>query len=182
MFNLLPPAEKKAILLERQRTLMVIIWFFIFFFFAVFAILLFWLNNYIVEGINYQKILIEEKEKEQKKLGISNILEETKKINNFLIQLNNFYKNKIYFSDIIEEISSALPQGIYLTSFSITSASTEKKNQVFLSGFSPIRENLFELKKNLENNKNFEKVYFPPSNWTKPKDINFSVSFELVKK
>lgn len=184
MINLLPPNEKKAILLEKKRKIIIILWFFAFFFLIALFLVLFCLNFYLQEKVKEQKILLENKEKEYKRLGISNFVNEVKTTNKILTQMDNFYQRKVYFTDFIDEFSRTLPQGLYLTDFSLV-PDPERGKSVFkisIFGFASKRENLFELKKNLENNKNFKEIYFPLDNWIKPEDINFSVIFYLVGK
>lgn len=50
--------------------------------------------------------------------------------------------------------------------------------QIQLSGWAKSRQELFNFKKALEDEKNFKEVYFSPDSWVKPTDINFSLNFQ----
>ena len=93
------------------------------------------------------------------------------------MRLSSFYEKQVNLTEILEEISSALPAEIYLTNLSITTQD-EELNCV-LSGFAPTRERLLDFKDNLEKEVRFEEILFPPSNWEKRTDINFTVSFKV---
>jgi len=82
-------------------------------------------------------------------------------------------------------VSQKLPSNTYLTNFRLSTVMLkEKENElsISLSGFSPDRDVLMEFQKNLESEDMFQEVDFPPSNWVKPNDIDFLVSFKVQLK
>ena len=115
---------------------------------------------------------------EEKNLQTSEIQELREKIisaNQAILKLNLFYRSRINLVETIENISKILPAGIKLTTLS-----WQKKNsQIAVSGLALTREDLFELKKNLE--EKFTEIYFPPQNWIEPANINFQATFKLKK-
>ncbi len=84
-------------------------------------------------------------------------------------------------TQVLEKISKLLPSGTYLTNFNLNLPPKKEEfwAQISLSGFSESREVLLSFKENLEKEAEFAEVYFPPENWVKPSDINFTVTFKL---
>jgi hypothetical protein len=118
--------------------------------------------------------------------GIKEIQLQISEANKILSKVSGFYGRKIYFSDVIEKISKVMPGGIYLNNLSmIFDKGDDKSNGPFfkisLTGFVAKRDTLFELKKNLEADSYFQNVDFPTSNWIKPEDISFFISFNIKK-
>jgi len=187
MINLLPPQEKENLLLEKKKTMVVILWFLILFFLLCLILILFLIEIYLQGQVDAQKIISAEAKKESTQSEIKNIREKISSANTTLVGLNSFYQKKFYFSDNIQKISELLPSGTYLTNFSAVFYSVEKEDvkeegiRVSLSGHTPTREILLEFKKNLGEEQSFKKVYFPPSSWVKPADIDFLATFEISR-
>ena len=182
MINLLPPEEKKKLLLERKRKIITIFWLLILFFIFCLILFLFSAKIYLRNELKSEKAVLETANKETEQSEIQNVRQRIKSANLNFKKLNSFYREKIYFSDILEEISKIVPQDIFLTEISINSSVTEKKKlitEIFLSGFSPTREILFNFKEKLQNDNYFKEIYFSPSNWVKSADINFFINFKL---
>jgi len=181
MINLLPPEEKKGILLEEKKKIVITIWVLVLFFLFCFILILFSIKFYIQGQIESQRIILQQVEKEFKQSGVQDLQEKINSANLTLTKLGNFYQNKIYCVKILEKISKALPQGTYLTNLSVDYIDTEEESgfRISLSGLAPTREVLFDFKKNLEEEKDFKEVYFPPVNWVEPVDIDFTVSFKM---
>ncbi len=194
MMNLLPPEEKSKLLLEKKKKMTIIFWFLVLFFifFAILALLS--IKTYLQIEIGSEKILLEQSNQDFNQKEIKSFKEKVEIANSNLEKLNSFYQKKVYFSDILENISKILPQQVFLTSLSIIPSSDEgegnkkdKKGEenpsvkISLSGFSPTREVLFGLRKKLEEDNYFEEIYFSPSDWVKPTDINFSITFKVKK-
>ena len=175
MINLLPPQQKEELLREEKWKLTLILGIISLIFFLCLSLILFSVKIYISGKLESQKILLEIEEKKFKTSEIQDFQKKITLLNQNLSKLDSFYQGQLDLTKILEKISTTLPPGIYLNSFS-----WQKENsQIGLSGFSSLRGNLFELKKNLEKEKDFEEIYFPPSNWVKPKDINFNVTFKV---
>ena len=182
MINLLPLEDKEKLLSERKKRITIILWLLFLFFLFCLALVLFSISIYLQSQTEYQKKVLIGGEKEFEQSEIQKLREKINSINSIVTKLIPFYLQKFYFSKILEKISEVLPQEAYLTNLSTTfSVSKEEKPKVkiSLSGFIPTRESLLKFKKNLEEKSSFEKIYFPPSNWVKPTDINFFASFEI---
>ncbi len=178
--NLLPPEEKRILAKEKIFKLVLILAALILFILASFSLMLLSINFYISGQTKTQEILVDlEEESQDSEAG--DLAEEINRINNNLVQLNSFYRNQPRFYEVFNQISKVLPDQIYLTNASVV-LKAEEENEILncsLTGYSPNRETLFSLKKNLEDNGVFKEIDFPPSNWVKAKDINFSVSFKI---
>ena len=182
MINLLPPNEKNKLLLERKRKIITIVWFLLLVFMVCFIGVLFLAESCLKKEIkreNADLILANSKAENIKIKEIKKRLEDAD--SNFK-KLESFYSKKIYFSDVLEKISQIMPEEIYLTGISVNRSLDKNKKtitEVSISGFSPTREILFKLKENFQRNKFFQEVLFPPSDWVKPTDIKFLVTFKL---
>jgi len=189
MINLLPPEEKEKLYLEKKKRLVIILWLLVLFFLLCLILVLFSIKVFLQVQIQSQKTLLEEVGIGFKQSETRDFQKKINRINLRLEKLTSFYQQKIYFSDILEKISNTLPQGVYLTNLSITRATmgeqkkTEKEGgiKISLSGFAPTVESLYEFRKNLEKENDFQNIYFPPANWVKLTDINFSISFAIEK-
>lgn len=178
MINLLPPEQKKELLQEERHKLVLILGLLIVFFLASLFLILLSIKIYISGGVLSQKILVDSEEEKFKISEIQKLEEEIKSTNQNLEKLTSFYKGQPNLTELLEKISKILPEKTYLTTFTLTSSDKEKKIKISLGGYSPTRELLFEFKKRLEAEPDFKEIYFPPSNWIKPKDIDFLATFQ----
>lgn len=175
MINLLPSKYKKELWQEEKYKLILISGILVLIFFITFSLILFAIKTYLSGQLEFQKILLSQREKEFKKSEIRDLEGVIVVSNQVLPQLSSFYSGQLQLTDLFSRLSLISPSEIYLTSFSY-----QKENrQVALLGFSPTREILLEFKKNLEGQEYFTEVYFPPQNWVQATDINFSVSFKI---
>ncbi len=150
------------------------------FFLISLLLILFSIKIFVTGEVEAQKILFAEREKEFKNTQMQNLQNNLTAFNKKLSQLDSFYQNQSNSSEILEEISKTLPPGVYLNNLSIVPQGGKEGGFVCnLSGFSPDRQTLLDLKESLEKEKNFQEVYFPSSNWVKPADINFTISFKV---
>jgi len=192
MINLLPPKEKGKLLAEKRKKMIVILWFLIFFFIVCLISVLFAIKIRFNSQLQLQQAFSSADRDETKQEKVRIYREKIKSINLKLQKAESFYKNKIYFSDLLEKISLTLLEDIYLNDLSITFVPgriikdkegkeiiEKDRMKVSLQGFAPSRESLFEFKNKLEEKNNFINVSFPASNWVKAIDIDFSVSFEI---
>jgi len=175
MINLLPPQYKAELKEEENWKLTLILSILFLIFLACSTLILFSIKISISGQAEAQKILLLQEEKKFKESQIQNLEEKITISNQALLKLNSFYQSQTNLTEILEKISETLPTNVYLTTLNFNPA------QISLSGFSPTREILLEFKKNLEQEELFEEIYFPPSNWVKPTDIDFSVNFKIVK-
>lgn len=181
MINLLPPLEKDRVLLKNKRRLIMILWILVLFSIFCFISVLLSIKLYIHEQVNSQRIVFNTAETEFEESGAQSLQKEINSVNLKLDKLNNFYQNKVYITEILEKISTTLPKGLHLNdlSSSVFSPNDEFGFRVSISGFASDREVLFDFKENLEKDKSFKEVYFPPINWVKPVDIDFVVTFKV---
>jgi len=175
MINLLPPQYKAELKEEENWKLTLILSILFLIFLICSALILFSIKISISGQAEAQKILLLQEEKKFEESQIQNLEEKITISNQALLKLNSFYQSQTNLTEILEKISETLPISVYLTTLNFNPA------QISLSGFSPTREILLEFKKNLEQEELFEEIYFPPSNWVKPTDIDFSVNFKIVK-
>lgn len=181
MINLLPPIEKEKLFLEKKKRMVIILWFLVLFFVICLILILFSIKIYLQSQVKTQKTLLSQAQTESNRTEINEFREKVHLINSKLNQLDSFYQNKIYFSDILERISQTLSSDAYLNNLSLEKG-TENKIKVIVSGFSPTREILFEFKKNLEKEPGITGVSFPSANWVKATNIDFFVTFEISQK
>lgn len=181
MINLLPPEEKDKIFSAKRRKLITIFLLFVLFFSFYCVLILLPVRFYIDGQVSSKEIILDVVKKDFERSGAKELQTKINSANLTLVELNNFYKSKVYYVRILEKISEALIEGTYLTNLSVTFFETEEETgfRISLSGFAPTRDNLFSFKNNLEKQKDFKNVYFPPSNWVKSNDIDFVVNFNL---
>ncbi len=174
MINLLPQEERYKLRRERKIKEFLILGFVFLTLLASLALMLCG-TLFSLRG----KIVFEEKilERAQGKI-ISSQEEELKEE----IALFNQAAEKVVFYEseytsainVLERINQAKPEKVAVYNLSYQA----EESKVSLSGYSPNRNLLLELKDNLE--QEFDSVSFPPSSWVKRVDIEFSVSF-IVK-
>ncbi len=175
MINLLPFQEKEILRQEEKHNLVLILGILFLIFLISSILILFSIKIFISGEIEIQRILLSAEEKRFKESQIQNLEEKINASNQTLSKLNLFYQNQLNLTETLEKISGTLPPGTYLTTLNLNLA------QISLSGFSPTREILLEFKENLDKEGTFGEIYFPPSNWVKPIDIDFSVNFKIKK-
>jgi len=182
MINLLPPQAKTELILEEKWKLVMLLGLLFLIFFVCLSLILISINIYISGEAASQKILLEQREKEFRTPQTQTLQKNLTVFNQTLSQLDSFYQSQFNTSDVLEKISGLLPSGTYLTNLSCVAQASSKdgwKTNCSLSGFCPTRETLLDFKTNLENEKSFGEVFFPPASWVKPMNINFSVTFKV---
>jgi hypothetical protein len=180
--NLLPKQEGELLAQDENRRLVLVLGIVFLSSLISLALILFSIEIYISGQVEAQRIILAQKETES--IHIEGLGEEVEWSNSTFSKLNSFYENTFSITKILEKTSLTLPPGTNLNSLTLRVFTTEEGEhlaQFSLSGFSPDRTTLLTLKKNLEDEEKFQEVYFPPHNWTKPKEINFSVNFSVSK-
>jgi hypothetical protein len=182
MINLLPPEEKKELLLKNRERLVVILGITAFVSLMCLILILLSINFYILTEVVFQKNVLEQTEKSYKTPVFLSFQDTIKKYNNALTKLNYFYREEIYFSQILKIISNIQrPAGLYLTDISLNRNDENKNIKVLVSGFSPSREDLLIFKKNIEDDRGIKNPYFSPESWTNPQNVRFYLTFEIYK-
>jgi len=181
MINLLPPQNKKILKQEKVWKILMILSFDLFLGLVCFILILVIFYFFIVGEINYERIVYEQREKEIDVLKMRELEQNLIAFNKIFSSLDNFYQNRFKAAETIVQITKLVPPEIYLTNVSINpKKDTEKMVECILSGFAPRRESLLDFKENLESRNNFKEIYFPPADWVKPTDINFTVNFKIL--
>ena len=175
MINLLPPQYKAEFKKEENWKLTLILSLLFIIFLICLTLILFSIKIFISGQLEAQKILLLQEEKKFEESQIQNLEEKIATSNQTIFKLDSFYQGQISLAGILEKIFETLPSDVYLTTLDFN------LGQFSLFGYSPTREILLEFKENLEKEELFEEIYFPPSNWVKPSDIDFSVNFKIVK-
>ena len=182
MINLLPPQEKKNLQEEERLKLILILGILLLAVLISFSLILFTIKIIISSQVESQKKILKQDENEFQKSQLKEFQKIIIDSNQTISKLESFYGGQFEFSSILGEISNTLPQGTYLTNVSLNVQTDKNIKELLicnLSGFSPNRDILLQLRDNLEKETNFKEVYFPPSNWIAPSSINFSVSFKI---
>ncbi len=179
MINILPSKEKEILQTEERKKIVSILEILGFIFLLYLVLILASMRIYILGRAEAARIILEQEQGEFEVSEIKNFSEKIELANETFSNLNSFYQNQVKLTEILEEVSKTLPEEIYLNNFSYQ----KNTSQVSLSSFSKSREALLEFKENLEQKENFEEIYFPPSCWIKPIDIDFNSRFKIkIKK
>ena len=188
MINLLPPEYKKRNLMEKRKRVVAILWTMLSVAFLCLLLLLFLARVYLnAEVQENDRRLSSGKVKEYS--FIKSVKKRAQSYQPKMARLAEFYRQKVYFSEILESLEKHLPvdKSIYLTDLSLTtsfSKGKEKKKiiKVSLAGYAAEREGLYKFMEGLKEDKMFREVNFPSDNWVKAKDINFSAELTFNQK
>lgn len=174
MINLLPPEEKRILEAESKFKLIIIWGLIVIFSLVAFSLILLSIKFYVSSMVETQEERFTDSQGQ-------NLLNEVGDINEELRLLGLFYQNQIIFSSAFLLVVNAIPKEININTLYF-SIKIEEDGPILvgsLTGHSPNREALFSLKKNMEDEPSFWNIDFPPSNWVKPTDINFSITFNI---
>ena len=170
MINLLPPQQKRELLSRGSRKIATTLGLVVLLSFLCLILILVFLKMYLLIQIDSQENSLAAIGQQLDKANVKATQEEIKNLNKKASGVKSFFDEKNSLKDIIEKLSPAIPQGIYLTDISYSKTSS----QILLAGFSPSQELLKQLKKNLEGIYAKEKVTFPSDVWSDLTNINFS--------
>lgn len=177
MINILPAKEKEILQMEEKKKTILILEILSFIFLLCLVLILASMEIYVSGQAEAARIIFEQEQKEFEVSEIKDFSEKIKLANETFANLDSFYKNQVKLTEILEETSKILPEGIQLSNFSYQKNTLE----VNLFGFSQNREILIKFKEKLEQGEKFEEVYFPSSCWIKPADIDFNSKFKFKK-
>jgi len=180
MINLLPSQQKEEFKKEEQFKVILILGIVILVSFVYFSLILYSIDIFLSGEAESQKIFYSQREKELKNTQLETFQVNLTDFNQKVSQLDSFYQNQIVFTEILEKISGAIPPEISFLSLSLSLE--EKTVGCSFSGFSPDREILIQFRDTLEKEESFTEIYFPPTCWVKPKDINFTANFNIEAK
>jgi Tfp pilus assembly protein PilN len=177
MINVLPPKEKEVLRIEENKKTILILEILGFIFLLCLVLILTSMKIYVSGQAEAARIIFEQEQKEFEVSEIKDFSEKIRLANEIFTNLASFYENQVKLTEVLEETSKIIPEGIQLTSLSYQ----KKTSEVNFLGFSQDREILIEFKEKLEQGERFEKVYFPSSCWIKPTDIDFNSKFKFKK-
>lgn len=181
--NLLPEKEKKELQIEETARKLFLVFLFLFIFLLVLIFILFSLKIYILSQVKIAQDILQSKEEFLSSSRFQNFKKIIEKTNQDFSKIKNFYAEQTFLSPILEKLSNLIPQTIYFTNLSFRKIfqETEFLAEIHISGYAKTRQDLFFFKKDLETEKEFKDVYFSPSSWVTPTDIEFSLSFKFQR-
>ncbi len=171
--NLLPDNQKKIlrlIIIQKKIALIVV---FITASFLIFIAGLFYLENYLNKKIDNLRPMVLIQEQKVRESRFEGLKEEVASINNQLKLASTTWRNQFSFVSFLEDISQLIPEAIYFKTLSFDGS------RLAITGFVNSRENLFELKQNLESDSRINNLYFTPSSWVNQKDFEFSLTAQI---
>ncbi len=182
--NLLPEQAKKELRLAAVQKKVFAISVFIVIFFLLLMLIFLALSVFISSRAGFLRGLVLEREEELKAAqfqGFKNIIETT---NQNLSKTQRLWQQEISITSFFEEITSLTPEAIYFKelSFKKIIQGSSAIAYVRISGFAPTREVLFSFREILEKDERFQNIYFPPSCWVNPTNIEFSLDFKYIPK
>ena len=177
MINLLPPPEKALLKQEEITRLIIIVGVVILVCLAALTSILFSIEVYLQGQVQDQKMFLEVGQKEFKNSELQGLQDKIGGINLLFSGLDSFYRKKPYFiTNILDSAVRLMPAKTYLKTISFN---LSEPSQIFLSGFTAERESLLAFKKTLEAQPFFKEVDFPPSDWVKAQNIDFSATLKV---
>lgn len=192
MINLLPPEEKKILLAEENKRIVIVFGISVLIFLFCLSLILLFTKAYITGQVNTQEVISQSEFEKLAEFGIEDFQKRMVLTNKDLQNLKNFYKQKLYLTNLFEKLAKIIPSGIYLTDLTfskqikkVVSEEDEEENgekvkiekELAFYGFALNRQVLFDFKKNLE--QEFKEINFPPSNWVKSENINFYIALKI---
>lgn len=178
MINLLPPEQKKELKERESQKIVLILGFLGFLFFLSLTFGLAIIKFYLSGEIIAQKTIEEVIQKELVSKENENAKKEIIKFNKDVTRILSFLKEKIFLSEVLKKITIILPNELYLDSISF-----QKDDNLFtITGFAKTRDALILFKNELEKEKSFSEVNFPPTNWVRANEFNFFLTFKYLKK
>lgn len=176
--NLLPLQEKKELQLAELQKKVFVIFVFLAIFLLILILILSVLGSFISSRAGYFRGLVLEKEEELKATQFQGFKKIIEKSNQDLSSIQNLWQEEIFITSFFEKISSLTPSSIYFQSLSFqkTIQGGTAMADIRISGFAPTRETLFSFRGILEEDKAFQNIYFPPSSWVRPTNIDFSLN------
>lgn len=182
MINLLPPKYKKELKQQRFFKVVIALNILVLSFLLILSGVLFLTKISLQEELKSQQAILKNNQEQKKIKKIKNLESEIKSFNDKIEELQDYYQNYFNLTDIINDFSSTLPDGVYINSISFDKIKNkEEVVEVKVQGYCPDRERLREFDSNLNKTEKFTEINFAKENWTQPKEINFSLSFKIKK-
>ena len=175
MINLLPPQYKQDLKKEEIFHIVLILGTISLIFFVSLALILLIIEIYLKAEVKSLNLLNNTKSISPELTQADQFREKVTKNFQNISKLKSFYKDKSDVTEILGTIFRAIPNEISLTSLYWQ----KETGIVTISGFAPNREALFELRNNLQAEKRFSDIKFPPQNFIKQTDIDFQSTFKI---
>ena len=188
MINLLPPQEKEALQREKNRKLAMVLGYVAVISLGCFVLVLVSLRFYILSEARVQESIMAAAEKKYHTGDFLKLKNEILTYNAQVIRTDNFYKKQVPVSAALKTVLDIRrSEGIYFSDISFVVLETGAVKTI-ISGKSDTRDALLLFKNNVENNVfsdgggqgKIQNAYFPPDNWTKPLNVNFYSTFEII--
>jgi len=180
MINLLPTEEKKELFLDKRRKLTIVLNIIILVALICLNLILLSIKFYVLADVDIQKSALKEIKNRSESHEYASLGETIKNYNAIIGDINSFYSDKIYFSNILDIILNIQrPENLYLTNFSLESQNNTIN--VNISGTSDSRDDLLIFKNNLENTPEIKNLSFSKSSWINPFDVKFSLNFQIYE-
>ena len=180
MINLLPQQQKKTLAMEKIQKKVLIIFVFASIALACFTFVLYCVMNYVNAQVESVKTTVANRELELQSTDFENFRQEVVRANQGLAKIRYFWGSQVPIVPLLETLSNLTPSSIYFTNLSFGKDMATNQFKCNVSGMAQTRGALFYFKQNLETEKTFADVYFIPSSWVKPTEVNFGLSFNLV--
>lgn len=179
--NLLPQKEKKELEKEKNWKKVFIILIFILIFILFLILIIFCLRTHLQSQIKPLKSALLERQEALANFQPQEFQQLAIRTNKNLSKIQKFWQEQIFIMPIFDKIASFIPDSIYFTGFSLQKIvqGDEKILDIYIKGWAEDREKLFYFKENLQKEKSFKDVYFSPSSWVEPSDIDFSLTFQF---
>lgn len=179
MLHLLTDSQKKKVIKEyRLRLTTVICWLIIFVSLVGVTLLL---PSYLtaVGKVNIIKAENQSKENSVKEMKAQNFNDKIKQVDSSLealgVSISIPSPRETY-----DKIVGSLPQGVFLNRYTY-SLVNDNSASISIDGTAIDRDSLAELQNRLKLNKEFSGINIPITGFTKKKDLNFSLKFDLIK-
>lgn len=175
MISLLPPFRKQDLKREFMWRRLAIFFWMLFFVLIIFSGLL--TTTWLYTNIQHQAIahLVQIEESSNQGQKIKGIEQEIKETNIKLKYLDQLKLNQEPAFKIVSDLSGFPSRNITFYALSLNRASQKG----LIEGFAKNRDDLLNLKQNMEQSNNFSQIDLPLSSLLKDKDLNFSLSFSF---
>ncbi|MFA6258039.1 MAG: hypothetical protein WC671_03485 [Candidatus Paceibacterota bacterium] len=176
MINLIPKEEKKKIITDFYYRLIIL--FIVMLDLCILVAFISLLPSYFISSMKHSFISmkLENQKLEPLPLAGEDSLALVKDINNKIISIEKFDKNKFFLSNsVINAIVLNKRSDVKITQILYENSGKSGK-KISITGIAPSREVLLLFREALENSSAFKSVNLPISNFVKGSNINFNLS------
>jgi len=171
--NLLPPSAKKELRIERINRQVFVYGSLILGILIIFTLCLGLINLFLFFQTKSLENQIIQTEAHLQMKQVQEFEESIKTFNQALMDLDQLQTSQIAYSSILEQLTQLIPPSLQIHTLSL-----DNTGQIRLTGYVPTREQLLNLKQNLEDSTDFIQIEFPLSNLVKSKEIDFNLNFK----